>query len=230
MVNGEQAQQLREPFRPEQVGKLPRGGVQLDYVGHAAVTDRLLQVDPGWVWEPVAFDVDGAPLVRHVGRTYELWIRLTVCGVTRYGVGTCPDNKADAAKELIGDAIRNAAMRFGVALDLWSKEELLPVDDRPADPSAPPPVRRTRANRPAGPDPIEDTPVAYAVPDLVDAVLSEISVLPDAQQVELRAFMTGKRLPALRRNRDTYPAPLLAVVQAELERLQAKADEAAGVA
>ena len=27
-------------------------------------------------------------------------------------------------KERIGDAIRNAAMRFGVALDLWSKEEL----------------------------------------------------------------------------------------------------------
>jgi hypothetical protein len=27
-------------------------------------------------------------------------------------------------KERIGDAIRNAAMRFGIALDLWSKEEL----------------------------------------------------------------------------------------------------------
>ncbi len=48
-----------------------------------------------------------------------LWIKLTVCGVTRPGVG---DGKT--AKELIGDAIRNAAMRFGVALDLWAKEDL----------------------------------------------------------------------------------------------------------
>ena len=27
-------------------------------------------------------------------------------------------------KQLISDAIRNAAMRFGVALDLWAKEDL----------------------------------------------------------------------------------------------------------
>jgi hypothetical protein len=43
-----------------------------------------------------------------------------VCGVTRIGVG---DGKN--AKERIGDAIRNAAMRFGVALDLWAKENLV---------------------------------------------------------------------------------------------------------
>ena len=26
--------------------------VHLDYVGHAALTDRLLDVDPSWTWEP----------------------------------------------------------------------------------------------------------------------------------------------------------------------------------
>jgi len=28
--------------------------VHLDYVGHAALTDRLLDVDPSWHWEPLA--------------------------------------------------------------------------------------------------------------------------------------------------------------------------------
>jgi hypothetical protein len=107
---------LRKPFPPESVGKLPKGGAMLDFVGHAAVTDRLLTVDPHWSWEPFALGADGLPAV--VGGN--LWIRLTVCGVTRIGVG---DGKN--AKECIGDAIRNAAMRFGVALDLWAKENLV---------------------------------------------------------------------------------------------------------
>ena len=88
----------------------------LDYVGHAAVTDRLLTVDPDWTWEPMAVDEHGLPLPDAAGN---LWIRLTVCGVTRIGVGDGPTMKIR-----IGDAIRNAAMRFGVALDLWTKEEL----------------------------------------------------------------------------------------------------------
>ena len=53
-----------------------------------------------------------------------MWIRLTVCGVTRLGVGTCNAEAFDVEKQLVGDAIRNAAMRYGVALDMWSKEEL----------------------------------------------------------------------------------------------------------
>lgn len=112
----DEAKKLREKFPPGTVGKLPKGGVMLDYVGHAAVTDRLLQVDPAWSWEPLALTPDGLPATDKAGN---LWIKLTVCGVTRIGVG---DGKS--AKEAIGDAIRNAAMRFGVALDLWSKEEL----------------------------------------------------------------------------------------------------------
>jgi hypothetical protein len=104
--------QLRDPFPPEQVGKLPKGGVFLDYVGHADVTARLLEVDPFWTWEPFAVDAQGLPARNGA----DLWIRLTICGVTRIGVG---DGKS--TKECIGDAIRNAAMRFGVALELWAK-------------------------------------------------------------------------------------------------------------
>lgn len=131
----EAAAMLREPFPPEAIGKLPKptrkdapkgacpecGGwhglpaVHLDYVGHAAATDRLLKVDPCWTWEPFALTAEGLPLIANGG----LWIRLTICGVTRPGFGD-----GSSTKEMIGDAIRNAAMRFGVALDLWAKEDL----------------------------------------------------------------------------------------------------------
>ena len=133
----EKAKALREGFPRKAIGKLPKpykadsqrgncpecGGyhglpaVHLDYVGHAATTDRLLAVDPEWTWRPFTQEEITAlpPKLRDAG----LWIYLTVCGVTRPGVG---DGKS--AKECIGDAIRNAAMRFGVALDLWAKEDL----------------------------------------------------------------------------------------------------------
>lgn len=141
---------LREPFPANQISKLPKptkkqtddvkadykAGVRckicngwhhpdvihLDYVGHAALTDRLLDCDPTWFWEPVSFDQSGSPFLDNKGG---LWIRLTVCGVSRLGYGH-PDGKTggDAVKEAIGDALRNAGMRFGAALDLWHKGEL----------------------------------------------------------------------------------------------------------
>ncbi len=124
----EQAAVLRAPFPPGAIGQLPRAGIKLDYVGHAAVTDRLLKADPAWTWEPLAFGDDGRPLIIVRGSEASLWIRLTVGDVTRIGVGTTKADAFDVEKQLIGDAIRNAAMRFGVALDLWSKEELPGID------------------------------------------------------------------------------------------------------
>ena len=50
---------LRDPFPPNQIGKLPKGGTQLDFVGHGFITQRLLDVDPLWNWEPVALDGQG---------------------------------------------------------------------------------------------------------------------------------------------------------------------------
>lgn len=96
--------------------------VHLDYVGHAATTARLLEADESWSWEPLAITEEGLPRFDKEGG---MWIRLTVCGVSRLGYGNAdPKPNADAGsrtKEVIGDAIRNAAMRFGWALDLWHK-------------------------------------------------------------------------------------------------------------
>ena len=162
----EKATALRKPFPPESIGKLPKplkgrdddrgkcqpgtkysadgyhcGGwharaMHLDFVGHAATTDRLLTVDPEWSWDFLAYTTDGLPVTKD--SEGNLWIKLTICGVTRIGVGD-----GSSAKERIGDAIRNAAMRFGVALDLWAKEALVEfaqaaqahqAEPEPADP------------------------------------------------------------------------------------------------
>lgn len=155
----EPLQLLRRPFPDHQISKLPKesraqiderkanrnsainckvcGGwhhknaVHLDYVGHAALTDRLLDADMHWFWEPVAFDQHGLPALDRNGG---LWIRLTVSGVTRLGYGSA-DGKSggDAVKELIGDALRNAAMRFGAALDLWHKGDLHAPEEAEAE-------------------------------------------------------------------------------------------------
>jgi hypothetical protein len=133
---------LRQPFPAHQISKLPKpkdrnspkgrclecGGwhglpaVHLDYVGHAALTDRLLDADPAWTWEPLAMSPDGVPVLDSFGG---MWIKLHVLGVTRLGYGHAGDKQGgDAIKEIIGDALRNAAMRFGAALDLWHKGDL----------------------------------------------------------------------------------------------------------
>ena len=157
---------LREPFPAHQISKLPKPTaketqivkddfskgircevcgawhhpkvIHLDYVGHAALTDRLLDADPAWAWEPLAMSPTGLPVMDGIGG---MWIKLTVCGVTRLGYGH-PDGKTggNAVKELIGDALRNAAMRFGAALDLWHKGDLH-GDDEGQD-AAPPPANK----------------------------------------------------------------------------------------
>jgi hypothetical protein len=111
--------ELRKPFPPEAIGEMSRGGAKLKYVGHAAVTDRLNTVagPENWDWEPLSVDENSLPRLDSKGN---LWIKLTIHGVTRLGYG----DGSSSIKELIGDALRNAAMRFGVALDLWTKEEL----------------------------------------------------------------------------------------------------------
>jgi hypothetical protein len=150
---------LRAPFTAEQTGHLPKvtcpdcadrnktcaehkrrtcptckayvstRHIHIDFVGHAHVTERLLDVDPNWYWEPLAFNGNGLPALDD---NNGLWIKLSVGGMTRIGYGHAGSKRGgDAVKETIGDAIRNAAMRFGVALDLWKKEAPAPIADVP---------------------------------------------------------------------------------------------------
>lgn len=121
-------------------GWLSPAHTHLDYVGHAETTSKLLEIDPLWNWEPVAFGPDGLPAFDADGG---LWIRLTVCGVMRLGYGTADNangfkTRGDIRKEIIGDAIRNAAMRFGWALNLWAKTDIHERTPQEEPPPAPP--------------------------------------------------------------------------------------------
>jgi len=120
---------------PKIVGKLPRGGTQLDFVGHADITKILIEVDPMWWWEPAGWD-NGRPAIHVVNGMAVMWGHLYVHGKQMLGVGTVKHDKADLDKELVGDFLRNAAMRFGICLSLWTKQEW-ESQDTPARPSAP---------------------------------------------------------------------------------------------
>jgi hypothetical protein len=97
------------------------GHMHLDYVGHAGITMRLNEVltPAGWNWRPMAYTPVGTPLLSDGG----MWILLTIGGVTRIGFGDASGKtmSPSAIKEIIGDGIRNAGMRFGIATYLWSK-------------------------------------------------------------------------------------------------------------
>lgn len=127
---------------PKTVSQLPKGGTKLDFVGHAEITRILIEEDPLWSWEPAAWTEEGAPAIVERGKHFALWGRMTVHGKTLPCVGTCETGKLDRGsevdKELISDLIRNGAMRFGIAINLWSKErsdeDYVPAEPSPAVP------------------------------------------------------------------------------------------------
>ena len=205
---------LRAPFPANQISKLPKptaaqtrevrddfkrgircdvcGGwhhpkvVHLDYVGHAALTDRLLDCDLMWNWEPVATDEHGRPVFDTNGG---MWIRLTVCGVTRLGYGH-PDGKSggDAIKETVGDALRNAAMRFGAALDLWHKGDLHGHDDHEQDADKPTGEAKIDPSRTVSPDQyVKLRDLAEAAGVDADTVCAKVGA-PSLQQFPANKF------------------------------------------
>ncbi len=109
----------------EMIGHQNRGGATLDYLGHANTTRALIEADPFWSWEPMSWEENGLPRfgTDKNGEPSSFWIWLTIHGKTLPAVGTVEARKNEKEKELIGDAIRNGAMRFGVALSLWVKED-----------------------------------------------------------------------------------------------------------
>lgn len=220
---------LRAPFLPHQISKLPkptqaqtdavkadfRKGIRcevcgswhhpdvvhLDYVGHAALTDRLLDVDPNWSWEPAALR-DGLPAFDGTGG---LWIKLTVCGVTRLGYGhAAAKPKADPGsreKEVIGDALRNAAMRFGAALDLWHKGDLHPDADNDAEE----PASRQQAAKPT-----DETPSPPTLSERADKLMSAMG----AARTDIDLGKTWGRASALRDELDRRDPDRLAELTA----------------
>lgn len=227
---------LRQPFPPHQISKLPKPTrqqtdavkadfkqgircpvcglwhhpkvVHLDYVGHAALTDRLLDCDPAWNWEPLALNERGTPLLDENGG---MWIRLTVCGQTRLGYGH-PDGKkgGDAIKEVIGDALRNAAMRFGAALDFWHKGDLHgDPEPEPADAG-----QTDAAHADAAP---ADQPTPEAIRDRMKAAMAGCQTM--------QALTDTWGHAGFRADLKSLPAPMKSEIEAEKNRMKAALGE-----
>lgn len=107
---------------PKIIGKLPKGGIQLDFVGHADITRILIEIDPHWRLVPIAWE-NGRPAVNIVNDMATMWFEMTLLGQARLAIGTAKANSQDLDKVLYGDALRNGAMRFGIGLSLWTKQE-----------------------------------------------------------------------------------------------------------
>ena len=224
---------MRVPFPPHQISKLPkptkaqtdavradfRAGIRckvcglwhhkdvvhLDYVGHAALTDRLLDCDPHWSWEPMAYNQDGTPKFDAHGG---LWIKLTVCGVTRLGYGHA-DGKSggDAIKEVIGDALRNAAMRFGAALDLWHKGDLHVDADDAAAAAASPDTEAPRKPAPVAAFSREDALASIRAAQTVDALMAIWRKLPDGERATLLPDLTARKVAIRAAEKAALAAP-----------------------
>jgi hypothetical protein len=125
---------------PKIVGKLPKGGSSLSYVGHADITRILIEIDPHWRLVPIAWD-NGRPAMNVVNDMATMWFELTLLGTARLAIGSAKSNAPDLDKVLYGDALRNGAMRFGISLNLWTKQEWEDLDHNPVPsnprPSAP---------------------------------------------------------------------------------------------
>ena len=108
----------------EMIDTLPKGGVQLRYLSHAWVRKALQDADPEWTWQPMSFDSHGQPVLERdsQGQPVGLWIWLHLLGRRLPGYGSVEPGKRDAVKELIGDALRNAAQPV-IGGALWIKDK-----------------------------------------------------------------------------------------------------------
>ena len=142
---------------PKIVGKLPKGGIQLDFVGHADITRILIEIDPLWSYEPCGWD-NGRPAIHVENGMAPMWAYLIVHGKKMLGVGSVRADKQELDKELVGDFLRNAAMRFGISLALWTKNEWEDLGGH-----APAPQKSTPARKPA-PKSVADIAVTSTIP------------------------------------------------------------------
>lgn len=243
---------LRAPFPDDAIGKLPRGTckacresrrkrceehswvsrcavcgnshssatIHLDYVGHADVTARLLEVDPAWSWEPFTqAEITSLPPAMREG----LWIHLTVLGITRPGFGDA-DGKSggNAVKECIGDALRNAAMRFGIALDLWAKgdREWTAAEKNEPEPSAGAPQSPQDAPPMA---PAYNGPPTQQLLDRLAQLAIQEGTTDEAMSAKWRNEHGGLSMEALPTLEPWQLAPLIQNIETWLARRDAQA-------
>ncbi len=100
----------------------------VDYVEWHTVADILDENAPNW-----AHTVKD---IRPIGEIVTVTVAITIDGVTREGIGTGKANSETGIKKAEHDALKRAAVKFGIARELYKKEfDLVEQEDVPQMPS-----------------------------------------------------------------------------------------------
>ncbi len=134
---------LSESVQPEmvkqRVGWRDRQGREheVDYVEWHTVADLLDRICPDWGHEVVS--------IKQIGDLVAVTASLTIQGVTRQGIGTGSAYDETGIKKAEHDALKRAAVKFGIARELYRKEEE-DIEVKVSQPSFPrEPIAKTMA-------------------------------------------------------------------------------------
>lgn len=113
------------------------GNVQMvDYVEWHTVADILDETAPNWMHT--------VKDIRPIGDIMTITVAITIDGITREGIGTGLAHSEMGIKKAEHDALKRAAVKFGIARELYKRESdvieregsAVPEDDFPANPVA----------------------------------------------------------------------------------------------
>jgi len=119
----------------------------VDYVEWHTVADILDENAPNWM--------HAVKDIRQIGDIFTVTVAITIDGITREGIGTGTADSEMGIKKAEHDALKRAAVKFGIARDLYKKES----DTIEREGAVPPP---------AG-DGFPANPIAKSLSDLVTA-------------------------------------------------------------
>ena len=124
------------------------GNVHLvDYVEWHTVADILDENAPNWMHT--------VKDIRQIGDIFTVTVAITIDGVTREGIGTGTADSEMGIKKAEHDALKRAAVKFGIARDLYKKESDT--------------IEREGAIPPPNNDGFPANPIAKSLSDLVTA-------------------------------------------------------------
>jgi hypothetical protein len=121
MPFAETLRELSQAVSPElirqRVGWKDRAGREheVDYVEWHVVADLLDRICPDWSHEVLN--------IKQIGDYVAITASITIQGVTRQGVGTGSAYEEKGIKKAEHDALKRAAVKFGIARELYRKEE-----------------------------------------------------------------------------------------------------------
>jgi len=121
----------------------------VDYVEWHTVADILDENAPNWN--------HAVKDIRQIGDIFTVTVAITIDGVTREGIGTGTADSELGIKKAEHDALKRAAVKFGIARDLYKKES-----DRIEREGAVPPTTNNDGGFPVN-------PIAKSLSDLVTA-------------------------------------------------------------